>query len=119
MGEKLNIISMNVQGLGDKAKRKDVLNYLKSKKFSICFLQDTHFDRKEESYIRSQWGYECYFSFYNTQSRGVAILINNNFDFKLDNIKHDANGNLLIVNCAIDGKKNSTDFIIWTEPRLA
>lgn len=105
MGDKVQIISMNVQGLGDKVKRKDVLNFLKSKKYSICFLQDTHFDRKEENYIRSQWGFDCYFSFYNTQSRGVAILVNNNFEFKFKSIEQDCNGNLLILNCNI-GEKN-------------
>ena len=29
---------MNAQGLGDKRKRKDVLNLLKSKKYSICMI---------------------------------------------------------------------------------
>lgn len=98
---------MNTQGLGDKAKRKDILNLLKSRKYSICMLQDTHFTEAEENYIRSQWGYECYFSNYTSQSRGVATLINNDFDFKLSNIEKDTNGNLLILNCKICDKNIS------------
>ena len=98
MSNNITIISMNVQGLGDRSKRKDVLNLLKSKNYSICMLQDTHFTAAEEIYIRAQWGYECYFSNYSSQSRGVATLINNNFDFKLNSVEQDNNGNLLILN---------------------
>ena len=95
---------MNVQGLGDKSKWKDVINFLKSKNFSICMLQDTHFVESEENYIRAQWGYDCYLSCFNSQSRGVAILINNNFDCKVNDVQKDVNGNLLILNCKIGGK---------------
>ena len=79
MDDKVTITSLNCQGLGDRIKRKDVLNYLKQKQFSIYFLQDTHFIAKEEQYIRSQWGYECYFSSFSSQSRGVAILLKSKF----------------------------------------
>ena len=82
MSNKISIASMNAQGLGDKKKRTDVLNLLKSKKYSICMLQDTHFTRAEEKIIRSQWGYECFFSNFTSQSRGVAIFINNNLNVK-------------------------------------
>ena len=52
------------------------------KKCNIYFLQDTHFEKKLEPYIRAEWGVECIFSSHNSQSRGVAILFNNNFDFE-------------------------------------
>lgn len=98
------IASMNVQGIGDKAKRKDVLNYLRNKKYNIYCLQDTHFTDKEIKIIRSQWGYECFFSNFNSQSRGVAILINNNFDFKYIKTEKDDNGNLLCIECQTHNK---------------
>jgi exonuclease III len=101
MTNKVSIISMNVQGMADRAKRRDVINFLKSKKYSICMLQDTHFSSQEEHFIRSTWGYETYFSNYNTQSRGVAIFINNNFDCNVNAIEKDNDGNLLILNCKI------------------
>lgn len=104
MIDKLKIASMNVQGLGDKQKRKGVLDYLRKKKANIYFLQDTHFTNKEISYIRTQWGYECYFNNFNSQSRGVAIFINSNFDFKHRSIERDDNGNLIILHCKVNGK---------------
>ena len=93
----INIASMNTQGLHDYKKRRDVFQYFKQKKFSIIFLQDTHFEDKLEKQIRSEWGYEIYFSNYTSQARGVAILFNNNFDFKVKNVTKDNNGNFLIM----------------------
>lgn len=92
---------MNVQGLGNKDKRKDTLNFLKGKNYSIYFLQDTHFTDKEMNYIRTQWGYECYFSNFASNARGVAILLNNNFEYKFISEEKDLSGNKLIVNLEI------------------
>ena len=61
MSEEISLLSVNCQGLGGKEKRKDVLNFLKQKKLAIYCLQDTHFTEKEQNYIRTQWGYECFF----------------------------------------------------------
>ena len=94
---KLDVSSLNCQGLGNYKKRRDVFQYLRQKKFDIYFLQDTHFEPRMEKQIRAEWGYECYFSSFNSQSRGVAILINNTFDFKVTSTYHDQMGNLLIV----------------------
>ena len=93
----LSIISSNVQGLGNFQKRRDVFNYLRQKKHSIYFLQDTHFVSKQEKQIRAEWGYECFFSSYTSQSRGVAILFNNTFQFSVKEIISDPYGNYLIL----------------------
>lgn len=37
------VVTFNCRGLGGLDKRRDVLNYIKQKQFSISFLQDTHF----------------------------------------------------------------------------
>ena len=96
----LYFTSMNCQGLStrDGNKRRDVLNYMRSKLNSIIFLQDTHLTKEIESTVRSEWGYECIFSSFTSQSRGVAILFKNNFDFKLNNVINDENGNFVIAN---------------------
>ena len=38
----LELVSLNVGGLGNSSKRADTLNYLKSGNYTIYFLQDTH-----------------------------------------------------------------------------
>ena len=105
MSNKVTIVSMNGQGLGDKAKHRDVINFFKSKKYSIVMLQDTHFIEKDIKAIRSIWGYEVYFSNFNSQSRGVATFINNNFDCKVNRIDKDNGGNILMLNCVICEKE--------------
>lgn len=101
----MTFVSVNLRGLQLANKRKDVLNFLKQKKFSVYFLQDTHFTKTEEKYIRTQWGYESFFSSFSSQQRGVAILFNNNFEFKLHSQRADNFGNKLILDVTINGKR--------------
>ena len=77
------------------------ITYLRSKRFSVYFLQDTHFVKDKELLIRAEWGFECIFNCNSSQSRGVAILLNNNFEFKIHSIFRDYDGNLLIVDLTI------------------
>ena len=94
--EGINIVSLNLQGLGSSQKRRDVFHYLREKKY-IYFLQDTHSDPKLENDVRSEWGYTCYFASFSFQSRGVAILFNNNFEFNVQKVYKDACGNFMFV----------------------
>ena len=91
------ISSVNCQGLGNMRKRRDVFHYLREKNFSVYCLQDTHFDTKLERYIESEWGYKCFFASYRTNSRGVAVLFNNNFEFSVQKVERDENGNFIMI----------------------
>lgn len=101
----LKILSVNCQGLGDIEKRRDVFNFLKSKKCNIYCIQDTHFTNESEMNIKTMWGYECYFSSFSSNSRGVAIMFNNNVEFKALKEKKDANGNYLALDIVIDKER--------------
>ena len=48
----LKIVSANCQGLRDKNKRLDVLNYLKQGGINIICLQDTHLLENESNLIK-------------------------------------------------------------------
>lgn len=50
MNDKITFISMNCNGLNDPAKRRDVLNFLKSKRFSI-FSYRRHISPKKKKII--------------------------------------------------------------------
>jgi hypothetical protein len=102
----VNIVSMNCQGLADVKKRRDVFHFLKNKKNSIYLLQDTHFSSKLEKYIRAEWGYDCYFASHNSSSRGVAVLLNNNFEFEVKRVFRDQGGNYILILIKMLGKKN-------------
>ena len=89
----IKIVSKNCQVLSNALKRDDTMNFLRSKKYSVYLLQDTLFTNKEEHYIRIQWGFECYFRNFSSQARGIAIMFNNNFEFHIQKIIKDENGN--------------------------
>ena len=85
------------QGLRDKAKRRDVINYFKDLKPSILCLQDTHLTIKEENNLRMLTDFECIISGKYTNLRGVAIIFNNNFDYKIIHKEIDNDGNYVMV----------------------
>ena len=60
-----------------------MFDYLHSKNYSIYCLQDTHFTEDDENIIRSEWGHDCYISPGRSNARGVAVLFNNNFEYKV------------------------------------
>lgn len=105
---KVTVASVNCQGLANSQKRRDVFNYLRDKAFSIYLLQDTHFDPKLEHCIRAEWGYKCYFASHSSNSRGVAILFNNNFEFQLKKVYKDTEGNFIFASIRMMEK----DFLI-------
>lgn len=104
MANALKIIYLNCRGLGDKTKRSDVLNFLRQSKYNIYCLQDTHLIDAETNMLRSQWGYDCYISGKRTNSRGVAILMNSNFEYNLIEQKADLDGNYIILKLEIEKK---------------
>ena len=77
----VKIISIHGHGLADPHKRRDVFHYLRKKSYSIYLLQDTPFDPNIENWTWAERGYKCHFASYNSSSRGVAMLFNNNFEF--------------------------------------
>jgi hypothetical protein len=46
-------------------------------------LIDTHSTKNVENQWHTKWGYDPYFSSYASNSRGVAILFKNPFEFKV------------------------------------
>ena len=49
-------------------------------------------------------GILCFFSSYSSNSRGVAILINNNLEYKVTQQKKDNSGNMIALNISIESK---------------
>ena len=101
IGQKVKIISMNCQGLRNMTKRKDVINYLKLTCADIICLQDTHLVGNDISLTRTLWKGEIYQSGISTNLRGVAILINNTFEYHIIETKTDTDGNMLCLKLQI------------------
>lgn len=103
--EGLRIVSFNVNGLSDFVKRKDVFNYLRTQNAHMFLLQETHLKTQQQNYIRSMWGYECILSGKSSNSKGVAVLFNNNFEYKLHKIVRDTEGCYIIIDIEMLGKR--------------
>ena len=93
----LKLITFNCRGLQDFLKRKKTFHYLKSLSSDICFLQETHLDKKDEILCRNQWGESAFFSSFTSNSRGVGIFIRNTVTFKLLSLFSDSEGRFLIL----------------------
>ena len=100
LSNKLTILSANCQGLRNHEKRNDVLSYFIDKNPSIVCLQDTHLLESDRSSARQIWP-ECYLHGTKTNSRGVATLLNNNFEHEILDISKDEEGNMLqlLIDC--------------------
>lgn len=96
---------MNCQGLATALERQDVLNCYKEEGYSILCLQDTHFTEGIELFVETQEGYTCLFNSYKSNTRGVAIMFNNNFEFKVNQTRTDNDGNLLVLDMVIEENK--------------
>ena len=94
--------SLNVRGLADTFKRRSVFHWLRKFHSGICFLQETHCVVDKETIWKSEWGAPIYFSHGNHNSRGVAILMPNNLEYKVQEVISDENGRLLILDILID-----------------
>ena len=93
----IKMLSGNCQGLRDKGKRYDVLAYMKSLNPNILCLQDTHLTKDDISSIKKLWNGESLIHGTKTNSRGVAILINSGFEYKILKTEVDVLGNYIIV----------------------
>ena len=61
--EELKSFTLDVNGLEEFKKRKDVFDFLRKQNGNIYFLQETHWNWKSdndmENVVRSQWGFDC------------------------------------------------------------
>ena len=85
---------------------------MRLKKYNIICLQDVHIQRPQESYIKIELGYNIYFSCFNNSSRGVMVLLNNNFEHKVERGNSDVNGNYIILDINIE-EQNITSINLY------
>ena len=76
------VVSHNVNGLGDDQKRRKIFNYTKKRTFgkAVVLLQETHSVQKVEKLFENQWRGKVLFSHGTSSRRGVCIC----FKYDLD-----------------------------------
>ena len=88
-------------------------------------LQETHSTPEMEQRWQNDWGNkQMYFSHGASNSKGVAIIITNNYDANIVNIRRDTNGRMILLD--IREKRNnkySWEYLrshqeFWTRSRI-
>ena len=96
IGESIVVLSVNTQGLCNKTKLYDVLKYLLNLRPNIICLQDTHLLIEDmQAEILKLCPGEIIINGKFTNSREVAILLSTNFEYTIENISKDEDGNLM------------------------
>ena len=75
------LISLNVRGIRDFAKRKAIFSWIKKQNADIAFLQETYSTPDVVGKWRFQWPGKMFYSHGTNHSRGVLILINDKLYF--------------------------------------
>ena len=101
IGESISIISFNCQGIRNKGKRYNVINYLKNTGAKIICLQDTHLIQTDMAKLKNDWNGNIYLNGSKTNARGVAILISNSLEYKVTHTEMDAVGNMLLLDITV------------------
>ena len=105
IGGEISIASYNCNGLADNKKRPSVFTWLKEKEYNIYSLQETHSTVLDEVLWKKDRGGEIYFSHGQRNSKGVMVLINNNFDLNVQIVQTDPQGRWIILNMLLDNKQ--------------
>ena len=72
-----------------------MISYFKETNANIVCLQDTHLIDDDLMVVKELWNNDVYLNGGKTNSRGVAILLNNNFEYEILACNKDKNGNYL------------------------
>ena len=62
----------------------DIIDYFKKLKAGIICLQETHLIQRDLNTLNEEWNIEYFIAGNSSNSRGVAILINNTFEYSID-----------------------------------
>ena len=66
-------------------------------KVDLVFLQETHLVEDDIEELKKEWNINIYVSGTTTNSKGVAVLINNTFEYKVLNVSRDLDGRFLQI----------------------
>ena len=96
------LVTFNVNGIGDNTKRWEVFHYLHSKKFDIIMLQETHSTKEVCSLWKTEWGGKVWFSHDLSNARGVMIMFKNGWVLQIHTTLVSEDGRFLILYATIN-----------------
>ena len=96
-------LSLNVRGIRDKVKRRNIFEWCKSKGSDVVFLQETYSTVEVEERWKLEWDGQIIFSHGSNHSKGVMVLISSNSTFNFDNVVKDNDGRYILLKGELQG----------------
>ena len=102
MTNNLQVISYNCRGLNDNNKRQKLFSWLENEKYNIICLQETFCTKTFEPYLKSSWKGSVLLSLIDSShSRGVAVMLKQNFKGDVISSFSSKDGRILLINVQI------------------
>ena len=72
-------------------------DFLRKQNGNVSLLQETYWVSGMENIVRWQWGCDCVVAGYDSGTKGVAVLCRSNFEYKIQNILKDKEGQYILI----------------------
>ena len=113
MSMSLTVLGVNVRGIRQFKKRRDVFQYIKGLRCALYCLVDTHITPDMKDRIRSEWGTDVFMSCGSGNSRGIVVLPSPGAPVIVHNFVSDDLGNYIIMNVEFDGYFKCTLVVLY------
>ena len=100
-GTYISIITLNVNGLNASTKRHRLTEWIQKRDPHICCLQETHFRPRDTYRLKVRGRKKIFHANGNQKKVGVAILISDKIDFKIETIPRDKEGHYIMIKGSI------------------
>ena len=101
IGAYIMIITIKVNGLNAPAKRHRLAEWIQKQDPYICCLQETHFRPRDIYRLKVRGWKKIFHANGNQKKTGVAILILDKIDFKINNVTRDKEGHYIMIKGSI------------------
>ena len=101
IGTYILIITLSVNGLNAPTKRHRLAEWIQKQDPYICGLQETHFRPRDTYRLKLRGWKKIFHANGNQRKAGVAILILDKIDFKIETITRDKEGHYIMIKGSI------------------
>ena len=102
MAINLSCVTLNVRGLNDERKRRQVFRWLRGRKFQIIFLQEVYSSRDTEKIWSAEWGGKIVFCHGTKHSCGTPVLFHPSIDVDVEHVEIGERGREIVLCAKID-----------------
>ena len=101
IGTYILIIILNVNGLNAPTKRHRLAEWIQKQDQYICCLQETHFRPRDTYRLKVKGWKKIFHANENQKKAGLAILISDKIEFKIQNATRDKEGYYIMIKGSI------------------